>query len=182
MESDAIKLPRVDIKNILYATDLSASARYAFAYAISLANLYRAKLTILHVVPEDENLEAKLTGYVDPDKLEKIKVQHLQEARATLIGKQSGLNAIRSALNTFYDQAVNDLDATELQTDEIRVEAGHPVEIIVDVAEENGCDLIVLGSHGYGMLRDALMGGTARGVIRRTKKPVLLVRLPEEEK
>ena len=52
MESDVIKLPRVDIKNILYTTDLSANARYAFAYAISLANLYRAKLTILHVSPK----------------------------------------------------------------------------------------------------------------------------------
>jgi nucleotide-binding universal stress UspA family protein len=55
------------------------------------------------------------------------------------------------------------------------------VEVIVRTAEEKACDLIVLGSHGYGMLKDALMGGTARGVIRRTRKPVLLVRLPEED-
>jgi nucleotide-binding universal stress UspA family protein len=181
MESDIIKLPRVDVKNILYTTDLSANARYAFAYAVSLANLYRARLTILHVIPEDENLEAKLTGYVDTDKLREIKKQQLQEARATLIGKQSGLAAIRSALYNFCDQAVSDLGAQDVKTDEILVESGHPVEIIVSVAEEKDCDLIVLGSHGYGILKGALMGGTARGVIRRTKKPVLLVRLPEED-
>lgn len=181
MESDVIKLPRVDIKNILYTTDLSANARYAFAYAISQANLYNAKLIILHVVPEDEDLETKLGGYLSSDKLAEIKSQHLQEARATLIGKQSGLSAIRSALNQFCDQVVSDLDAGQVKTDEILVEPGNPVEVIISVAEEKSCDLIVLGSHGYGMLKDALMGGTARGVIRRTKKPVLLVRLPEED-
>ena len=181
MAADVIKLPRVEIKNILYTTDLSANARYAFAYAVSLANLYRAGLTILHVVPEDEDLETKLGGYLSSDELARIKNQHLQEARATLIGKQSGLSAIRSALNRFCDQMVSDLDAQELKTDEILVEPGNPVEVIVRAAEEKACDLIVLGSHGYGMLKDALMGGTARGVIRRTKKPVLLVRLPGED-
>ena len=180
MQSDVIKLPRVDVSNILYTTDLSPNARYAFAYAVSLANLYRARLTILHVIPEDEDLEAKLTGYVDIDKLDEIKKQQVQEARAALIGKQSGLSVIRSALSNFCDQAVSDLDAGDLKTDEILVESGHPVEVIIKVAEEKNCDLIVLGSHGYGMLKDALMGGTARGVIRRSKKPVLLVRLPEE--
>ena len=181
MESNVIKLPRVDIKNILYTTDLSDNARYAFAYAISLANLYRARLSILHVVPEDEDLNTKLGGYLSTDQLSEIKEQHLKEARATLIGKKSGLAAIRSALNQFCDQVVSDLDAQELKTDEILVEPGNPVEVIIRVAEERGCDLIVLGSHGYGMLKDALMGGTARGVIRRTKKPVLLVRLPEDD-
>ena len=181
MESDVIKLPRVDIRNILYTTDLSTNARYAFAYAISLANHYGASLTILHVVPEDEDLETKLGGYLSTDQLDDIKAQHLKEARATLIGKKSGLSAIRSALNQFCDQVVSDLDAESVNTDEILVEPGNPVEVITRVAEEKACDLIVLGSHGYGMLKDALMGGTARGVIRRTKKPVLLVRLPEED-
>jgi len=181
MASDVLRLPRVEVKNILYTTDLSDSARYAFAYAVSLASLYRAKLTILHVIPQEENLEGRLRGYISDEKIAELKQQHLQEARETLIGKQSGLAAIRAALNQFTDQALSDLNAKAVNTDEIMVELGHPVEVIVRVAEENSCDLIVLGSHGYGVLKDALMGGTARGVIRRTKKPVLIVRLPEDE-
>jgi hypothetical protein len=35
-------LPKVDVKKILYATDLSENARFAYAYAVSLANLYGA--------------------------------------------------------------------------------------------------------------------------------------------
>jgi nucleotide-binding universal stress UspA family protein len=38
-----------------------------------------------------------------------------------------------------------------------------------------------MGTHGHGTLADAMMGSTARRVLRRSKKPVLVVRLPEEE-
>jgi hypothetical protein len=48
-----MKLPKVDIKKILYATDLSEGAKYAFAYAVSLANTYHASITILHVLFDD---------------------------------------------------------------------------------------------------------------------------------
>jgi len=39
-------LPKVDINRLLYATDLSENARYAFAYAVSLANLYGASIPV----------------------------------------------------------------------------------------------------------------------------------------
>jgi nucleotide-binding universal stress UspA family protein len=48
-----------EIKKILYATDLSKNARYAFAYAVSLANLYDAKIILLHVLPEVPELVDK---------------------------------------------------------------------------------------------------------------------------
>jgi nucleotide-binding universal stress UspA family protein len=38
-----------------------------------------------------------------------------------------------------------------------------------------------MGRHGDGALKDALMGGVARGVLRHSSKPVLLVKLPDEE-
>jgi nucleotide-binding universal stress UspA family protein len=39
----------------------------------------------------------------------------------------------------------------------------------------------VMGTHGHGTLADVMMGSTARRVLRRSRKPVLVVRLPEEE-
>ncbi len=56
-----MELPKVEVKKILYATDLSESARRAFAYAVSLANLYQAKITFLHVMSEDPNLDFKMS-------------------------------------------------------------------------------------------------------------------------
>ncbi len=46
-----MELPKVKVKKILYATDLSESALFAFAYALDLATLYGAKLSLLHVLP-----------------------------------------------------------------------------------------------------------------------------------
>jgi len=39
--------------------------------------------------------------------------------------------------------------------------------------------MIVMGTHGYGMFADALIGSTARRVVRRCKKPVMVIRLPK---
>jgi len=177
----AMQLPKIEVKKILYATDLSDSARYAFAYALSLANLYRSKLIMLHVLPEDPDLDRLVSGYISADQWQKIKEQHMQEARDALIGKRRGGAAIREVLGQFYQQAGKDLGADAVDADEILVERGQPVEQIVRVAQEHDIDLIVMGRHGYGALKDALMGGVARGVLRHTPKPVLLVKQPEEE-
>ena len=42
-------------------------------------------------------------------------------------------------------------------------------------------DFVVMGAHGHGVLEDAMIGSTSRRVLRRCKKPVLVVRLPEDE-
>ncbi|UCD77814.1 MAG: universal stress protein [Desulfobacterales bacterium] len=176
-----MQLPKIEVKKILYATDLSESARYAFAYALSLANLYRSKLVMLHVLPEDRDLDGLVSNYIDPDQWQKIKAQHLQDAREALIGKRREGEVIREVLGHFYQEAGKDLDTNSIDADEILVERGHPVEQIVRISEEQGIDLIVMGRHGYGALKDALMGGVARGVLRHSSKPVLLVKQPEEE-
>jgi nucleotide-binding universal stress UspA family protein len=66
------------------------------------------------------------------------------------------------------------------KTDDVIVERGNPVEQILKQVEEKNCDLIVMGTHGYGTLEDAMIGSTARRVVRRSEKPVLVVQLPEE--
>ena len=176
-----MELPKVNIKNILYATDLSESARYAFAFAVSLSGLYQAKLIILHVLLEDPDLDEKVRGYVSPAEWDRIKSQHFDEVRDALIGKRRDHLAIRDVLNKFRRDVETEMNAGKIDMDEVLVERGHPVEQIIKVSEEKNCDLIVMGRHGYGALKDALMGGVARGVLRRSGKPVLLVRLPEDE-
>jgi nucleotide-binding universal stress UspA family protein len=60
------------------------------------------------------------------------------------------------------------------------VTRGKPVDVIVKTAEERNCDLIVMGSYGHGGLAGAIMGSTAQRVLRRSKRPVLVVHLPED--
>jgi nucleotide-binding universal stress UspA family protein len=53
--------------------------------------------------------------------------------------------------------------------------------VILDDAHNGDFDLVVMGTHGHSVFVDAMMGGTARRVLRRCKKPVLAVRLPKED-
>ena len=177
-----MKLPKVDVKKILYATDLSESARYAFAYAVSLADLYNAAITFIHVLPEvPHRLDKSVIGYISEERWEEIKSQNVEEAREAIIGKSRDHLAIRDALHQFSEDAKEGRAGEGFVTDDIIVVRGNPVEEILKYSKEKNCDLIVMGTHGQGTLADAMMGSTARRVLRRSPKPVLVVRLPAEE-
>jgi nucleotide-binding universal stress UspA family protein len=159
------------IKNILYATDLSENARYAYRYAASLAQQYSGRITILHVV---EKLTAEtflqIEGYVGEARWKKLQ----QEKQADFISR------IKGRLSHFCDEISNDMDACTFQVDKIMVKEGLPADEILFQAELNDADIIVMGTRGYGMFKDALMGGTARRVVRRSIIPVMTIRLPEK--
>jgi nucleotide-binding universal stress UspA family protein len=173
---------KVSINNILYSTDLSENARYAFAYAVSLANVYKAKLILLHVLSEVPDIIDKslIGGYIGEAQWESIKENNLQEAKDALIGKRRDHALISGILDEFSAKAKADLGEHAIPSDEVIVKRGNPVEVILETANENHCDLIVMGTHGRGTLTDAMMGSTARRVVRRSEKPVLVVRLPED--
>jgi nucleotide-binding universal stress UspA family protein len=174
-------LPKVEVKKILYATDLSENARYAFAYAVSLADLYNAAITILHVLPEvPELLDQSVIGYISAERWEEIKSQQLEEAKEALIGKRREHLAVKEALLQFSEDVKQQQQGAGFTTDQVIVVRGNPVEEIIKNAEERNCELIVMGTHGLGTLADAMLGSTARRVIRRSKTPVLVVRLPED--
>jgi nucleotide-binding universal stress UspA family protein len=171
----------VHIESILYATDLSENARYAFAYAMSLADRYQAKLVLLHVLPEESSaLDKSVIGYISEDQWNAIKESHFQDAKEALIGKRQDRTLVRNILNQFSEKARSDFGENAIPSDEVIVRRGNPVEVILKTAEENKCDLIVMGTHGRGALADAMMGSTARRVVRRSQTPVLVVRLPED--
>jgi len=160
-----------DIKKILYATDLSESARYAFGYAADLADKYKATLTILYVM---ENLnytsEVQVSEMVGPEIWEKLKRQ-----------KQEYLSQkIQARLETFCTEMETLHDSCQLLAQNIRIERGNPQEVILETSQQMGADLIVMGTHGYNILKDAFIGGTARKVVRHSEVPVLVIRLPKE--
>ncbi|OQY07102.1 MAG: hypothetical protein B6I22_03730 [Desulfobacteraceae bacterium 4572_123] len=173
-------LQKIIIKKILYATDLSESALHAFSYAVSLAGLYNAGITILHVLDEEPKLDNKILGYVSLSKWEEIKKRHEEDARTALIGKTSGQAFIGDVLNQFCNDAEKNLEEQKFDIDEIIVTRGHPVEQILTQAKEKAIDLIVMGTHGSGTLTDAMLGSTARRVLRRSTVPVIVIRLPAE--
>lgn len=160
------------IKNILYATDLSENARYAYNYAASLGQQYGARITILHVIEKlTEQTFLQIHGYVGEAQWKKLQ----EEKQDELIAK------IKGRLSNFCDEISNEVDACTFQVDKIIVKEGIAAYDIIQQAELNDADIIVMGTRGFGMLKDALMGGTARRVVKRSTIPVMVVRLPEKK-
>ncbi len=63
---------------------------------------------------------------------------------------------------------------------ECEVVSGDPAHAIVDIVERFGCDLVVMGAHGLGDLRSALLGSVSHEVLHAAGVPVLIVK-PEEK-
>jgi nucleotide-binding universal stress UspA family protein len=152
------------IKKILYATDLSKNSIYAFYYAVDMAKCREAEIVILHAV-EPMSSRAFGTGT--------DKVYHDQQ--------EASKEVIKNRLQKFCEKVEekNSLACVHLVA-KIVVEVGYPAEEILKAADEEGCDVIVLGSHGKGFLRHAFLGSVSRSVLERSPKPVFIIPLPSE--
>lgn len=165
------KIP--EIKKILYTTDLSKNARYAFGYAMSLANRYGAGITILHVLEDVSPFADSLVINIVGEK----KWKELRKTNETKV-----IETIKERLENFCEEVSRELPECPFITEEVIVKIGNPVDVILNQAEVSGCDMVVMGAHGHGIIGDAMMGSISRRVVRRCKKPVLVIRLPEEER
>ena len=92
------------------------------------------------------------------------------------------LDTLKSRLTQFCEDVQAELPSCPFITDKIQVKIGNPVEEILQEVDNNDYDMVIMGAHGHGVLSDALMGSVSRRVVRRCKKPVLVIRLPEETK
>jgi nucleotide-binding universal stress UspA family protein len=169
-----------EIKKILFTTDLSKQTRYAFDYAISLAGHYGASLTILYVMEDlSPSQSASLQGFIGDERWEDLRQSHEQEVRQILIGKKKEGRMIREALGEMLAATQKDFKVPAALAEEIVVTQGDAVDCILQEVEARACDLIVMGYHPRGRLEEAIIGSVSRSVLRRSKVPVLLVRLPE---
>ncbi len=175
------EIPKIEYKKILYTTDLSESGRYAFHHAASISRHCGAELIVFHVVEGGEELDRRLFGYVDEKLWEEIKTRNLEEARDILVKRKRDNVAIEECVGQFCNEVQAHLPEQADVRYKIVVKIGDPVEQIIEESEDGNYDLIVMGSHGHGPLRHAMMGDTVRRVMRISKIPVLVIRVPEEK-
>ena len=172
-------VPPINYKKILYTTDLSESGRYAFHHAASLTNCYGADLTVIHVVEGGPELDRRLFGYVDEKLWEEIKTRNLEEAKDILISRKRDNAAIKECVGQFCEEIQAGMPEQADITYKIEIKMGDPVEQIVEMAENGNYDLIVMGRHGDGAIKTAVLGDVVRKVVRHTDIPVLIVKVPE---
>ena len=58
----------------------------------------------------------------------------------------------------------------------VLVQGKEPVDGILDVADQEGCDLIAMSTHGHGFIKDVILGSVADNLRHRTDIPILMIR------
>jgi len=83
----------------------------------------------------------------------------------------------REQAEALFEEVTGDVEATDAEMDvSTDIEVGKPVAAIVEYAEENDVDQIVMGSHGRSGVSRVLLGSVAETVVRRSPVPVTVVR------
>jgi nucleotide-binding universal stress UspA family protein len=145
----------MNFQRILFPTDFSHYNDAALKYASTLAAEADALLYIVHV-DEVQHLNAAMgdAGY-------------LIAAAVAHEGRPEVRKRLESVLPTIKTVAYEHYYLT-----------GSPADEIVEFAERESVDLIVMASHGRTGLSRLLMGSIAEGVMRKTRCPILIVRQP----
>ncbi len=177
--SNNVTLPSITFKRILYVTDLSETGRHAFPYAASIARQFNSALTVFHVV-DPGNLES-LLGYANEDLWQSLVNQSLEEARETLFSRKRDNVEILNHIEQLCEETLDSIaEDTPVLSYDIKVEMGEALEKILHEAHTENYDLMIISKHGHRLsVTDAVIGDTARRVIRRSKIPVMVVPLVE---
>ena len=163
------------LKTIFFATNLSNSCTRAFELAAGLATRDQATLVLLHVVKKTPDyVEGRLKALLGEKDWNKMANSLAEDAQRALIAKKTSNSIIRDALNRYCDMAGIEDSSCDYRSREIVVSNGDVVEDILYYAKTFNSDVIILGAR-KGMLSETAIGGTIKSVLKKSKKPVLVV-------
>ena len=145
----------IDIKRILFPIDFSEYANKVLPYVIFLAGKHNATIYLLHVAQDLRHYA--YAGPGSPQNTVSRLMEELVESAEKLMDK-----VCREHFNGYPDF-------------KRRVVAGDPGEVIVNMVEEEGIDLIVMGTHGRKGLSRTFFGSVAEYVVRNAPAPVFTV-------
>ena len=158
------------VSNILYATDLSPNSAHALSHAVNMALRYKAKIIALHVIEEDPVNMAMLEGYISQAQIDEYTARRTSTSKARM----------KKRFSILCEENFKDPDACMRTLARTEVCKGFPAEAILEKADEFNCDVIVMGTHGKGFLRQTFLGSVAKRVLRRSRKPVYIIPLPDQ--
>ncbi len=155
---ERIKPMQIDVRKICVPTDFSEHADHALAYGLSIASRYGCEVHVLHVAEDAEDMAAAkaLAESTSPvfvtDFLEKLEAEAEAAELEAKLGEVGIVRAFR---------------------------AGSPADEICRYVDQQGIDLVVIGTHGRTGLERLMMGSVAESLVRKCPCPVLSVRLPQ---
>jgi nucleotide-binding universal stress UspA family protein len=141
------------LKKILVGCDFSPDSGQAFNHGLSLAQEFQSELHLAHVIEPP----------AQPDLLK---------------GETSVTFEIREDYRDLLANKLKDMvpeEAGNWCTPQTSLLEGQPYEELVNYAESNDIDMIVLGVRGHGLVKTLFLGSTTDRVVRRSPCPVLSV-------
>jgi manganese transport protein len=135
-------------QRILVPLDHTALDRTAIAHAAAMARMHHAKLYLLHV---EEGVTSQIYG-------------SLSSTAEVEAGRQ------------YLDEIVASLRAEGIDVETMVTHSSNPNREIIRAAREIQPDLLVMGAHGHGGLKDLIFGTTINSVRHKLRIPLLVVR------
>lgn len=142
------------ISKILVPVDFSEYSKMALDYAVQFSKKFNSELILVYVIepivyPSDFGLG------------------------------QIPINQVDFEIQSKAEEELRKLIEEKIPTDikaSYTVRTGKPFLEIINAAQENDCDLIIIATHGHTGIEHILFGSTAEKVVRKSTIPVLIVR------
>jgi len=141
-------------KKIAVGYDGSESSKKALLKSIELAKDVNAELHIVGVV---RPFEFYAIDYIPPEEIEEYEKEQISKEEKFL--KEASDIAEKEGIKPF-----------------LKVMEGDPAEELMTYADENGCDLIVVGHRGVGGFKRMLLGSTASNLVKYANQSILVVK------
>ena len=142
-------------RKVLFCTDFSENADYAFKFAAGIAKRNEAVLYILHVIPENPH-----QTFVE----DSIPLEDMEKIRKGIEGY------VAEKFKDNYIKGINGRINFKVVS-----KTGKEDYKIIEFAKNQNVDLIVMGTHGRTGVAHAIFGSIAEKVLRHSPFPVLIV-------
>ena len=155
-----------DVKDILFATDMSQNSDNALRHALSMARAHGAKLHVLHVtepLSQDAIVTLQLFLQDDESRQKAIRDRHASVKQMLKQNQKDFLGSLSDADKEAY-KSVGSVELVD----------GHAAEMILQRASELNCQLIVMGTHEQGT-GHTFIGTVTKRVLRRSSIPTMIV-------
>ena len=153
-------------KKILYPTDFSETAELVLNQVKAFRTLKVEEVVLLHVIDEND-----------------IKKKDIFSLLLGVAGLNKSVEEFENELkNKLIEEAKSKMESIKKELEDVDykvkevIVVGIPHEEIVKIAEDEGVDIIMMGSHGKTNLKDILLGSVTENVIKKANKPVLVVK------
>lgn len=143
----------LEIKKILFACDVREDVSNVVPYVLSMSEKYQSTVYIVHVV---QDIQRWGTGYLPHRTMEDLQEEALQEAQKAMDKICEQHFAGRSDIKKV-------------------VVSGDPASQILKMIDNEGIEMVIMGTHGHGPLQQVVCGSVAENVVYKSPVPVLTV-------